>query len=163
MPSISPRRDVLHLCAVAFGLGTAGCLGDSPNENGFHETTTRDSTTPQSTATHTQSTTFERATIATAEISDTDAKERALTAEEEYLTEQLQNASCLTDWGTSPTTMGERATITKRSADGVYVEVVHPYSYSTEQTAADGGSTALYRVTATSIDRMRGEGFSIPC
>ncbi|NHN47997.1 hypothetical protein G9464_10355 [Halostella sp. JP-L12] len=162
MPSTHLRRDVVHFCGVALGLGTAGCLEDLPNENGSRETSTIQA----------QSTTSERTTIAAGDVSDEEAKERALTAEEEYLTEQFQNASCLSNWGTSPTTVGEQATITERSADGVYVEVVHPFSYSAEQTEAegdprvreeaDGGSNALYLVTADSIERVRGDNIA-PC
>lgn len=172
MPSTVPRRDLLRLCGVALGFGTVGCLRSSTTENGSREPIERDSTTPNSTTTQVRSTTSERTMRAAADVPDEEAKERALTAEEEYLTEQFQNASCLTNWGTYPTTANKRATIVERSADGVYVEVVHPFSYTTEQTEAeggsrereeaDGGSNALYLVTASSIERVRGDSVT-PC
>ena len=160
MPSTYSRRDVLRVCGVAFGLGTAGCIGDSSNENSSGGTTV---TTTDSTTTHSPSTTSKRTTIAASTVSDKQAKERALTAEEAFLTKQLQNASCLTDWGTTPTTVSKRATVTKRTADGVYVEVTHPYWYSTEQSEADAGSNALYVVTVDGTERVRGENVSAPC
>ncbi|WP_227356786.1 hypothetical protein [Haladaptatus salinisoli] len=58
--------------------------------------------------------------------------------------------------------MDERATVTERTAEGVSVEVTHPYSYSTEKTAADGGSNALYVVTPERSRRVRGDSVT-PC
>ena len=162
MPSTYPRRDVLRLCGVTLGLGTAGCLGDSSNENSSGEPNVSNSTTPEATTTQTTSTTPERTTIAVSDVPDEEAKERAIGAEEEFLTAQLQNSSCLTNWGVSETTASTRATVTKRTADGVYVEVTHAYSYSTENVEADGASIAVYVVTADSIQRDRGDSIS-PC
>lgn len=96
-------------------------------------------------------------------VSNETAKERALAAEESYLTERLQNVSCLADWGTTSTTVSKRATVTNRTSAGVYVEVTHPYWYSTEQTDADGGTNARYVVTAESVERERGDSVSISC
>jgi hypothetical protein len=189
MPSIDSRREVLCLCGTALGLGTAGCLGesssgiggddspngtgsdDSPNGNGSAETTTStDATTRTQSATastdttvRTKSTTSERTTIPASELSDSEARERALAAEEQFLTERLRNAPCLTDWGTSPTTASKRARVTERTAEGVSVDVTHPYWYSTERTEADVASNAVYLVTADSVRRVRGERVSVPC
>ena len=41
-------------------------------------------------------------------VSNRTAKRRALAAEASYLTDHLQNASCLDDWGTTATTVSER-------------------------------------------------------
>jgi hypothetical protein len=105
---------------------------------------------------------LDRRTSATPSVSDEEAKERALAAEEAFLAGRLRNASCLTNWGTYPTTMSESATVVNRTADGVFVEVVHPYSYSTENVSADGGSNALYVVTADGTRRVRGDDVA-PC
>lgn len=95
-------------------------------------------------------------------VSNKEAKKRALTAEKKHLTQHLQNATCLTDWGTDSTTANQQATITNRTADSVYVEVTHPYWYSTENLDADGGSNAVYVVGPDSIQRVRGDQLS-PC
>jgi hypothetical protein len=92
-----------------------------------------------------------------------DAKERALSAEEDYITRQFENASCVEGWSlTSFVGVEEAATVTNRTADGVYVAVTHPYSYSTEQVEADVGSDARYFVTADTIERVDGTEVS-PC
>ena len=95
-------------------------------------------------------------------VSDAEAKKRALAAEKEYLADRLRNASCLQNWGTTPTTSNERATVTGRTADGVRVEVHHPYSYSTDATEADFASSARYVVTADAVRRVDGDSVS-PC
>lgn len=97
------------------------------------------------------------------EVSNGTARSRALAAEESYLTEHLQNASCLEDWGTTATTVSKRATVTKRTSDGIYVEVTHPYWYYTQETEADLGSDALYIVTDETTERTRGESVSPSC
>ena len=96
-------------------------------------------------------------------ISNSDAKERALAAEERHITEQLENASCVESW--SPISfvgLEEQATVTNRTDDGVYVVVNHPYSYSTAQVEADVESEAHYLVTSDDADRIRGTKVS-PC
>ena len=97
------------------------------------------------------------------DVSNRTARRRALAAEESYLTDHLQNASCLEDWGTTETTVSKRATVTKRTSDGVYVEVTHPYWYYTDETEADLGSDALYVVTDETTERKRGESISPSC
>lgn len=157
MPSSRTRRSVLALLGSGFGLGTAGCFGDSRTDPAAAESThskTADDATTETTAT--------RTTVPPAVVSDADAKERALAAEEAYLTERLRSASCLSNWGTYPTTASKRATVADRTADGVRVEVVHPYSYSTDRTEADGASRAVYAVTADDAERVSGDAVS-PC
>jgi hypothetical protein len=98
------------------------------------------------------------------EIPNESAKERALDAEEAYLKAQFRNASCVESWGTYATAGIDRnATIINRTADGVYVEVTHPYWYGTDDnTEVDDGSTALYLVKHETVHRIRGDDVS-PC
>ena len=89
------------------------------------------------------------------EISGSDARERALAAEEQHIPDQLENASCVTGW--SPTSfvgLEEQATVENRTNDGVYVVVKHPYSYSTDEVNADVGSEARYLVKRGCFDHV---------
>lgn len=108
-------------------------------------------------------------------VSDTDAKERALQAEESYLTAHLSNASCLENWGTSPTVTNEEATVVNRTQDGVLVAVKHPFSYTkvlastgdsdstrSARSYADGASRARYLVTEEAVRRVSGDEVQ-PC
>jgi hypothetical protein len=108
-------------------------------------------------------------------VSETDAKERALQAEESYLRAHLSNASCLENWGTSPTVTNEEATVVNRTQDGVLVAVKHPFSYTTMSTSvddsdstltarsyADGASRARYLVTEEVVRRISGDEIQ-PC
>ena len=96
-------------------------------------------------------------------VSNGDAKERALSAEEDHIARQFENASCVEGWGlTSYAGVEEEATVTNRTADGVYVAVTHPYWYSTEDVEADVGSEARYLVTADATERIDGTEVS-PC
>ena len=159
MPSAYTRRTLLSLCATGFGLGTAGCLGGSaPIET---TTGTVDTAGANGTATSTHPTPDET-TIPASVVPDAEAKERALAAEKEYLVGQLEDAPCLDGWGTYPTTASKRATVTDRTPEGVRVEVVHPYSYSTDSTEADGASRGEYLVTADEARRVDGDTVA-PC
>lgn len=95
-------------------------------------------------------------------LTDGVAKERALEAEESYLVERLENASCLTGWGTSETTAQTTASVADRTAEGVVVDVTHAYWYSTEKAEADGASEARYVITDDDTRRIHGETVS-PC
>ncbi|WP_152529726.1 hypothetical protein [Candidatus Halobonum tyrrellensis] len=91
-------------------------------------------------------------------VSDDEATERALAAEEVYIRTQLKEASCTESWGLeSYTGVETEATVSERTADGVRVSVTHPYWYSTATTEADGASRATYLVTAESIQRVDGD------
>ena len=93
----------------------------------------------------------------------TEAKDQALTAEEEYITEQLGNAPCVEEWGlTDYVGWGKGATVINQSADGVYVEVRHPFWYSTRNEEADVGTEAIYLVTGDEVQRRSGTKVS-PC
>jgi hypothetical protein len=163
MPSAYTRRTLLSLCATGFGLGTAGCLGGSSDDSAPAETTTGtvETASANGTATSTHPTPDET-TIPASVVPDAGAKERALAAEKEYLVGQFEDAPCLDDWGTYPTTASKRATVTGRTPEDVRVEVVHPYSYSTDRSDVDGASRADYLVTADEARRTDGDTVS-PC
>lgn len=163
MPSPISRRDILCLCGVTFGLGTAGCLEDSPSGNGFETTVSNTTTQVESTTTHTPVTTSDRTTIALIDVSDEEAIERALAAEEEFLAEHFRNASCLTDWGVTPRSAASQTKVTKRTAEGVYVAATVEWYTTTEEVDDDGLSKAVYVVTADSIERVQGDSPWSPC
>ncbi|MGB9955979.1 hypothetical protein ACOZ4B_06270 [Haloferax prahovense] len=153
-----PRRRILQRAGVALvsGIGLAGCLADEPTGDDS-PTTTHPETTGDQTATPESET-----AVPLAEISDEDAKARALAAEEAYLETCLQNATCLLSWGTTPTTASKEAMVVERSADGVVVDVTHPYWYGKEGEEADSSSEAFYLVTETDVERTSGDDVS-PC
>jgi len=96
-------------------------------------------------------------------VTNEEARERGIAAEEQHITEQLGNASCVESWSlNSFVGLEEEASVTNRTADGVYVMVQHPYSYSTKQEEADVASEAQYLVTADDVDRLSGTHVS-PC
>lgn len=102
-------------------------------------------------------------TISCGSGSATKVKERALAAEEAYISEELENASCVDEWGlTDYGGWGKEATPINRSSDGVYVEVRHPYWFGTEELEADAGSEATYLVTDNGVQRLGGTKVS-PC
>ena len=138
MPSgISPRYG-LSVCAGSLSIGVGGCLG---NESGGSGTT-------QNTVVN---------------ISDTEAKQRALEAEKWYIFDRLQNASCVTSGAASGTTVESRAVVSERKADGVEVEVTHGYHFSTTGgLEADGATNARYVVTGNGTRRMQGDHIN-PC
>lgn len=157
MPPAYSRRDVLRICGAPLILGTAGCVSGSPTDNNRDEPNASDKINQS------DSTTSERTTIAPSDVSNEAAKERALTAEEDYVTKQLQNTSCIKDWGLNSYTGFEReATITDRNTDGVEVAVSQPYWYSTDQEDADTGSKAHYLLTSSDTHRISGDNIS-PC
>ncbi|PSP90219.1 hypothetical protein BRC90_01895 [Halobacteriales archaeon QS_4_69_34] len=137
---------------------------DTPTTTIEEPTTTEElTTTSDTTATHTRPPTSNGTIAAASNVSKDEAKERSLAAEAEYLTRQFQNATCLSAWDFGGT-VKKRATVTNRTADGVYVEVTHPYTYSKEfgrtDMVADVGTNALYVVTAESSRRVRGDNVS---
>lgn len=144
------RRAFLRACTTGLFAATAGCLDASPQRSD-------DSPAPEPSDTDDPN-----ATVGPATISGEAAKERALAAEEAHLESVLRNASCLDSWGTAATTASERATVVERTTEGVRVEAVHPFSYSTERTEADGASEAVYLVTPDDERREHGSG-PAPC
>ena len=96
-------------------------------------------------------------------VTDEAARERALAAEEQYLRDRLENASCAEGWGTnSYTGIQQEATVVNHTTDGVFVDVVHPFWYGTATVDADGRSEATYLVTDDEARRVRGTDVS-PC
>lgn len=92
---------------------------------------------------------------------------RALSAEEMYIADRLENASCLTDWGTSEGARPRKqAAVTKLTAFGYRISVTIPYAYTTESNGetiyADTASGAIYEITLTDTRRIRGDEIS-PC
>lgn len=157
MLSTYSRRGVLLTCGLAVGLGTGGCLGESPQNGDGRESDTTDST-----ETNSRPVTSNPPTVSSSVVSDEEARERALAAEEAHLTDAFENASCVEEWGLTPYVGQEReATVTDRTEDGVRVRVTHPYWYSTEQVDADSRSDARYLVTAEDSRRI-GDDVS-PC
>ncbi|WP_224270498.1 hypothetical protein [Haloprofundus salinisoli] len=156
MPLSSARRDALRVCGVVLGLGIAGCTQTTPtdaagNQSARDESSVGDPSTTEPTA------------VPASVVSDEEAKERALEAEKAHITEQLENASCVSGWGpTAPTGVEKRAVVIDRTADGVHVEVTHPYWYSTDDTEADVGSDARYAVTDETVRRVSGDDVA-PC
>lgn len=101
--------------------------------------------------------------LGTSGVSNSDAKERALAAEEQHITEQLENASCVESWSlASFVGLEKEASVTNRTDEGVHVVVKHPYSYSTERDEADVESEAHYLVSPDDVDRISGTEVS-PC
>lgn len=129
------RRAVLRL-VVASSLALAGCAGSVSGP-----------ATP---------------TPSPPQISDENATERALAAETAYVSARLENASCLDSWEIGEFTMRAEATVTNRTDRGVIVAVQRPYSWTKDETVADLGSTARYRVTETDSTRLSGSSLN-PC
>ena len=94
------------------------------------------------------------------------AEERALGAEERYVSSQLEDASCLGSWGTNEGTVSRAARITGVTASGLRVSVTLPYAYMTERDGqtihADTASEAVYAVSLTGTRRVSGDTIS-PC
>jgi hypothetical protein len=96
-------------------------------------------------------------------LSNANARERALTAEERYLRTRLGNATCVETWRlTSFTGREQSATVTNRTAEGVTVAVTHPYSFSSENRDAAVETDARYLVTEDEARRVDGTEVS-PC
>lgn len=91
-------------------------------------------------------------------VPDERAKERALSAEEAFLSDHLQGNPCLDEWGFSAPVVTKKAVITNRTADTVVVAVRYPFWYSSGDTHVDTYSTAIYFVTAENAERERQSG-----
>jgi hypothetical protein len=97
------------------------------------------------------------------EVTDEEARERALAAEERHISDHLRNASCVESWSPDSYVGIERdATVTNRTASGVSVTVRHSFTYSTDRTEADVASEARYLVTADEVVRLSGTDVA-PC
>ena len=103
--------------------------------------------------------------IITVTVSPVIAKQRALNAEEKYVANQLQNESCLKDWGANEGAATIDASVTGVTTDGYRVKVSMPYAYTVERdgedTFADFPSEAVYIVSFIVTRRIQGEEISI--
>ncbi|SDX38707.1 hypothetical protein SAMN05443574_14110 [Haloarcula vallismortis] len=97
-----------------------------------------------------------------ASIMESEATDRALEAETEYVSARLQNASCLTYGETGEFTTSAEATVINRTQDGVVVNVQRPYSWEKDGTVADLVSNASYLVTENQTIRRSGTSIA-PC
>jgi len=143
----SSRRKFLELLGAGLSVGIAGCVSDLSDDSGDDS--------EESGTTMTEGT-----TVAPAAVSDSDARIRALRAEEEFISENLRTAACVEEWGTSETTAETNAEVTERTVDGVYVEIQHAYWATTDTSELDGVTSATYVVTKESTDRISGRGVS---
>lgn len=147
------RRAVLSSCGLAAACALAGCLDDAPWAGSSDE---------PSDGAPSPSGTTEAPTLARSVVSDREARERALAAEEAYLAERLGSATCLGDWGTNATAADEHASVRARTPDAVVVDVSHPYWYDSATVEGDATVAARYRVTAERARRVSGETVA-PC
>lgn len=154
MPRFTRRKALQAMCGAA-SLALAGCT--ERMTSGGADTPPPSSSTPTASPTATaapETTTVDR----TRER----AKDQALRAEEEYITEQFENASFVEDWGlTDYVGWRKGATIINQSSTGVYVNVSHPFWYSTSEEEADVGTKATYRVTGDEVQRLSGTNVSL--
>ncbi|NHN63132.1 hypothetical protein G9463_07405 [Haloarcula sp. JP-Z28] len=133
---------VLVLCLVGAGCVSPNSSEISTSTESLREDTTTDEQTPQL-------------------VANNSAKKRALSAEEDYIFNQLQNASCASGapGGQTGTKYAEIINETNR---GKYVEVNVPYHYSTKELEADYESKALYLIDGANIMRVNGDEIT-PC
>lgn len=97
------------------------------------------------------------------------ASQRAIAAEEAYVSARLENASCLTNWGINEGAayQHEKASLSKLTARGIKVDVQIAYAYRTttdegQTVYADSVSHAVYLVTPANTYRSSGDTIS-PC
>ena len=97
------------------------------------------------------------------QLSDENAREMALEAEKSHLESELRDAECLHSWGTDGSVTPKEADAVCRSADGIHVDVVHPYWTSREEDdVLDAASDARYVVNEEETERVGGDAIS-PC
>jgi len=101
-------------------------------------------------------------TVAPATLPDSEATDRALEAETDYVSARLENASCLSYGETGEFTASAEATVTNRTQNGVVLNVQRPYSWAKNDTVADLVSNASYLVTKNQTNRRSGTSIS-PC
>ena len=133
------------LAVTAVCLIFSGCAG-SPGG------TTTDADQPQ------------RTTVAPAQLPDSEATDRALAAEAEYVSERLRNASCIDYWEIGQFTMEATASVENRTHRGRVVAVQRPYSWGKKEPdlVADTASNARYLVTENETVRRSGKSID-PC
>lgn len=92
------------------------------------------------------------------------ARTRALDAEEDYVTRRLRNADCVDSWGVYDAggSRPKEATVLDRRAEGVVVNVTHPFWWGNERVDDDDFSKAAYRITTGDTHRISGRTID-PC
>jgi hypothetical protein len=93
------------------------------------------------------------------------AEQRAFSAEETYVTNQLDDASCLVEWGVNDGVgLQPEMAVTGLSGGGLRVMVAVPYHVAEQDgnqtTVGDTASEAVYRVTPTETRRLSGDDIS---
>lgn len=93
------------------------------------------------------------------------AEQRAFSAEETYVTNQLDDASCLVEWGVNEGVgLKPKMAVTGLAGNGLRVTVAMPYHVaeqdSNQTTVGDTTSEAVYRVTPTETRRLSGDDIS---
>lgn len=96
-----------------------------------------------------------------------DAQDRAFAAEETYVANQLDNASCVVEWGVNDGVgLQPEKSVTGFSGGGLRVVVTVPYHVAEDDgnqtTVGDTVSEAVYTVTPTDTRRLSGDEIS-PC
>jgi hypothetical protein len=94
------------------------------------------------------------------------AEGRAADAERAYITDRLENAACLEDWGVDEGAVSRSVAVTGPSGVGLRVAVTMPYAHTVEidgeAVFADTATEAVYRVTLTDTTRLEGDTVA-PC
>ncbi len=103
-----------------------------------------------------------RTTVAPAQLPDSEATDRALDAETDYVSSRLRNASCLDYWELGQFTAEARATATNRTHRGVVVDVQRPYSWGKDELVADEVLNGRSLVTENETTRRSGQSIA-PC
>lgn len=134
------------LLAIACSLAFTGCstLSDDP-------------ATPKSAVASGQ----ETPTIG-AQINVSEAKERVLRSETNYVTDRLQSASCLDSWDVGSFTAGPKQTVVNQSDRGIIIRVRRPYAMAKGEKEIDVEHYARYLVTKTKTERLSGDTIA-PC
>lgn len=91
------------------------------------------------------------------------AEQRVFSAEETYVANQLNNASCVIEWGVNEGIgLDPEMAVTGFSGGGLRVAVAVPYNFAEQEdndtTVGITASEAVYRVTPTETRRLSGDG-----
>lgn len=86
----------------------------------------------------------------------------ALRYEETFIRRHLRNASGISSFSVGPATVTEQAVVVNRTVQGVYVEVLQPYSYEYPEGVADLSTRALYFINESLIERRQGTAVNLP-
>jgi len=96
-------------------------------------------------------------------VLDSEARRRAIAAEETRLGAELAASECVTASGTSTTLSDESASVVGRGLNGWTVHVSHPYWYNTNRSHGDASSDSVYAVGPESVRYVGGESVGPAC